>query len=119
MSEVPCYSWGMLKIIPSPHAVQRAKTRAGWCRRTLERMLERIYYFGLTPERCGRQLRDYLASIDANDVARFARVYGEHIFIFGHEAGADQVALVTVLHLPADLRSLAHRARSRSFSGPN
>ena len=105
----------MIKLVPTPHAVQRARTRTGWCRQTLERMLDRVYYFGLCPEDCGRRLGDYLESVRTMELARFARLYGEHVFIFGREGPEDEVSLITILHLPAEYRPLAQRARARSL----
>ena len=101
----------MLRLCPSPHAVARAKERAGWCRHALARMLERALYDGLEAAECGRALRSYLAAIPAEAHGRFARVYGQHVFIFGKDGTPDTATLVTVLHLPHELRSAAQRAR--------
>ena len=101
----------MMNLCPTPHAVQRAKERTGWCQRTLNRMLERIFYDGLTSEDCSRRLRVYLADIMYALPSRFARIYGEHVFIFARENDPNEVALITILLLPADLRPVAHRDR--------
>ena len=108
----------MIRFTSSPHAVERAKLRTGWCRQVLERMLERIFYFGLSPENCGRPLREYLDAINVGDTARFSRIYGDHVFIFGRDItvdSADELALITILHVPNELRPMAHRARARTL----
>lgn len=103
----------MIKLTSTPHAIQRARERAGWGRRTLDRMLERIFYDGLGASDCRGFLGEYLAVVKARDVARFARVHGEFVFIFARERSPDEVALVTVLNLPGHLRDLATRLRAR------
>ena len=103
----------MMKLYPTPHAIQRAKERAGLCRQSLERMLERIYYDGLFPDACPSRLRDYLDSASTTGESRRACVYGEHVYVFGSNPEPDVLSLITVLQLPGDLRSLAHKARAR------
>ncbi len=105
----------MLQLCPSSHAVVRAKERAGWCRHALARMMERALYDGLGAGECGRALRSYLTTITAEVPTRFARVYGQHVFIFGKEGTPGTATLVTVLHLPHELRSAAQRARQSRY----
>lgn len=106
----------MIKLTPTRHAVQRARDRTGWCRHSLERMPERVYYFGLAPDGCCRQMHDYLASVAFGESTRAVRLYGNHVFVFGQETAPDQLSLITILHLPPELRALAHRDRSRSIT---
>jgi hypothetical protein len=105
----------MLQLLPSPHAVVRAKERAGWCRHALARMLERALYDGLEAGECGRALRSYLTDLTAGSPNRFARVYGQHVFIFGKDGTPDTATLVTVLHLPHELRVAAQRAKQSRY----
>ena len=99
----------MQNLYPTPHGLQRAKERAGWNRRSALRMLERALYDGLRAEECGRALGTYLRSLAARNAGHFARIYGEHVFIFGKDGSPTETALVTVLHLPHPLRSAALR----------
>lgn len=101
----------MLQLCPSPHAIVRAKERAGWCRQSLARMLERALYDGLEAAECAGALRRYLVALPEGGPSRFARIYGEHVFIFGRDGTPDSATLVTILHLPHALRAAARRAR--------
>ncbi|MCF7864354.1 MAG: hypothetical protein K9L89_06170 [Kiritimatiellales bacterium] len=103
----------MLNLYPTPHGLQRAKERAGWNRRSALQMLERALYDGLRAEECGRTLCHYLRDIAARNAGHFARIYGEHVFIFGKDSTPTDAALVTVLHLPHSLGSAAKRARQQ------
>ncbi len=85
--------------------------RTGWKQRTLERMLERVIYVGISPEDSSPALRRYLASV-ANDSGRyFGRVYGEHVFVFARDMAGKDLSLITILNLPPHLRPIAHRDR--------
>ena len=106
---------GVIKLIPTQHAVQRAKVRTGWCRHALERMFDRVFYFGLGEADCSGRLRDYMDKVSFNEVAPVVRLYGDHLFVFGHGCQADEMALITILHLPIELRALAHRTRAKSL----
>ena len=99
----------MIKLLASHHARQRARQRIGWRRRTLDRMLERIFYDGLGEDECTRRLSDYIAATTDPD-AGLTRIYGEHIYVFGR-ARPDEIVLLTVYQLPPEFRSIAHAAR--------
>ncbi len=99
----------MVKLLESHHARERARQRIGWHRRTLERMLERVFYDGLGPEDCSHRLGDFVAAT-VNTAAGLSRIYGEHLFLFTRDH-ADEVVLLTVYPLPSELKSAAHRAR--------
>lgn len=103
----------MLHLTLSPHALDRAKERAGWSRRTLERMLVHVVYDGLAADECAGALRHYLSGLPDGGPTRFVRVYGEHVFVFAREASPNAANLVTVLHLPLPLRAAARRARAQ------
>jgi len=78
-------------------------------------MLERVFYFGLGADACCGHLRDYLDKVSFNENAPVVRLYGHHVFVFGEGSNPDEMALITILHLPVELRALAHRARTRSL----
>ena len=99
----------MVKLLASHHARERARQRIGWHRRTLDRMLERVFYDGLGPEDCSRRLGEFVAAT-VNTAAGLSRIYGEHLFLFTRDH-ADEVVLLTVYPLPSELKSAAHRAR--------
>lgn len=107
----------MIQLCTTPRAVLSAKERTGWCERALDRMLERIFYDGLTANDCGSSLRGYLAALKDSLPSRFARVYGEHVFIFAHEPDPNVVSLITILLLPGELRPVAHRAKINQRRG--
>ena len=79
-------------------------------------MLERVYYFGLGAESCCGHLRDYLDKVSFNEKAPVVRLYGHHVFVFGEGSQSDEMALITILHLPVELRALAHRVRTKSLA---
>lgn len=105
------YAGHMLCLQHSPHGRARARQRAGWSRQALERMLENVVCDGLGAAECAGALHRYLANLPQRKPARFVRVYGEHIFVFGRESTPDVATLVTVLHLPHAYRPAARRAR--------
>ena len=79
-------------------------------------MLERVYYFGLGAESCCGHLRDYLDNLSFNEKAPVVRLYSHHVFVFGEGSKSDEMSLITILHLPVELRALAHRARIKSLA---
>ena len=79
-------------------------------------MLERVFYFGLSAEACCGHLRDYLDKVSFNEKAPVVRLYGHHIFVFSEGSKPDEMALITILHLPVELRASAHRTRSKSLA---
>ena len=79
-------------------------------------MLDRVFYFGLGKEDCSGHLRDYMDKVSFNEMVPVVRLYGDHLFVFGNRCQSDEMALITILHLPAELRTLAHRARAKSLT---
>lgn len=79
-------------------------------------MLERVFYFGLGPESCRGPLRRFLELKGLEETSPVIRLYGDHVFVFGHGFHPDEMALITILHLPLELRPLAHRARAKSLA---
>jgi hypothetical protein len=86
------------------HARRRGKERLGLPLRALERLVPKVLQDGRTRSdyRRGRVQR-YLDGL-ANDPLHHGkadniRIYGEHVFLFNADT------LITVLHVPHDLRS--------------
>jgi hypothetical protein len=94
----------MIQLAATTHAFQRARERTGWNRNALIRMLDRIFYFGIRADSPHKKLRDFLSNLPGDYADRDARAYGEHVFVFAHDAPGEAV-LVTVLPLPHDIRS--------------
>ena len=74
-------------------------------------MSERVFYDGLGPENCPRRLNEFIASTTITEKG-LRRVYGEHLFLFGRET-PDELCLITVYQIPAELKPTAHEARRR------
>ena len=102
----------MITLLASCHANERARERIGWHRRTLDRMLERVFYDGLGPTDCQGRLNEFMAASVTAEACALTRIYGEHLFIFASDQ-PNVVVLKTVYPLPAQLKSTAHRARYR------
>jgi len=94
----------MVQLAATTHAYQRARERTGWNRAALQRMLDRIFYFGVSANSPHKKLRDFLSNLPGDNADRDARAYGEHVFVFAHDAPGEAV-LVTVLPLPHDIRA--------------
>ena len=101
----------MIHLFASDHALVRARERAGWHRSTVYRMLERIFFDGVPPSTRRRKLREFLIQYEAEEPNRFARAYGNHVFLFARGHAADEAVLVTVLPLPFELRDVVCAAR--------
>ena len=102
----------MITLLATHHANERARERIGWHRRTLERMLERVFYDGLGLGDCPRRLHEFITANVTSDACGLTRIYGEHLYVFASDQ-PNVVVLKTVYPLPAALKSTAHRARDR------
>jgi hypothetical protein len=100
----------MIKLHTTRHARLRARQRIGWHHRTLERMLERIFYAGRSADECPDLLEAYLDARHSA-TAPLLRIYGEHLFIFTRDA-VDEAVLLTVYRLPAAYKTITRRARA-------
>ena len=98
----------MVKLTATRHATRRARQRVGWPARSLDRMLERIFYDGLGPDECPRDLRAYLSS--GIGARALCRLYGEHQFYYTRDQ-PDEIVRLTVYPLPARWRAAARCAR--------
>jgi hypothetical protein len=102
----------MITLLATHHANARARERIGWHRRTLDRMLERVFYDGLGLSDCPRRLHELIAASVTAEISGLTRIYGEHLYVFARDQ-PNVVVLKTVYPLPAALKSTAHRARHR------
>lgn len=100
----------MVKLHATRHAQLRARQRIGWHHRTLERMLERIFYAGLDADERDEVRHDYVAS-RRSDIALVTRIYAEHLFLF-NRATVDEVVLLTVYRLPSGFKNSSRRGRA-------
>lgn len=100
----------MLHLVATAHAYERARQRLRWHARTLERMLARVFYFGVSAEDCTRELRGYLEELPHEPGQNVVRVYGQLVFIFARDEAAASARLLTVYPLPGTHRAAARRA---------
>jgi hypothetical protein len=108
----------MIRFSLTSHALQRAKERAGWRGVTLARMVDRVFFTGVGANTPCRKIREFLRSVQAEHAGRYARAYGEHVFLFATGETYDEAVLVTVLRLPAELRAAARDAKRRRWPAP-
>jgi hypothetical protein len=104
---------GMLHLIATAHACQRARERLRWHARTLERMLDRVFYFGAAANDCPRPLQRYLDELPHEPGQTVVRVYGQLVFIFARDETAATARLLTVYVLPGVHRAAARRVQLR------
>jgi hypothetical protein len=104
----------MIKLFASLHARERARERMSWHHRTLERMLDRVFYAGLGADECADALQGYVSSRQS-DTELLPRIYGEYLFLF-NRASVDEVVLLTVYRLPSGFRNRARRARGTDWN---
>ena len=82
------------------HAFDRLKERNGWNKKTIKRMVEKIYNTGTEVKDV--KSKPWLTSITKKISNRpvFYKIYGQFIYIF------DCKTLVTVLHMPKNVKAL-------------
>jgi hypothetical protein len=78
-------------------------------------MLGRVHAAGIEAGDCPGPLRDYLQAVSYSENAPVIRLYGFHVFLFKEGIQPDEMILITILHLPVGLRSLANRMRLRGL----
>lgn len=94
-------------ITLTDHAKEQAKSRLGWNEPALARMAEKAMAEGVKHAETRGKLNRYITKLYlSHGSANNTRIYGEHIFLF---AGP---VLVTVLHLPHEMRQAARSAAS-------
>lgn len=106
----------MIQLAITDHAFERAKERAGWNRSALTRMLERVFYDGVAASTPRKRVSEFLSSYEVQEPNRFARAYGEHVFLFTRADAPDSAVLVTVLQLPRELRHPTREARRLAYA---
>ena len=103
----------------SQHAYERARERLNWGERTLERMLERVHWVGLTAGRCSAAVRRFLESKVRAEAphkgATYGVIHGEVLFIFARTPAEVCSTLVTVYQLPGEMRTRLRAQRRREF----
>ena len=83
------------------------KQRAGIKRQSVERVALRAFERGVTHKQCTGKLRKYIDKTwMKNKRAPNIRIYGMMVYIFSVEE-----TLITVLHLPNDLKGLVRKLR--------
>lgn len=85
------------------HGEDRLDERVGLSRTASERLVRKVLDLGLKREETSGPLRRYLNRRKMNNVI----VYGEHIYLF------DREILVTVLHLPNNLKKIVRKLMKR------
>jgi len=105
----------MITFVITDHAFERARERLCWHRRTLSRMLERIFYDGLSPDELPPRLRAAVNLHPEENRPTSSRIYGEHLFLFGRDLPG-QADLITVYALPRAVRPLIHHTRRSRFA---
>mgnify|MGYP000847802410 CR=1 FL=1 len=99
-----------MSIKITTHARQRAEERLNWSTHTLERMIDRVFYFGIAAEHARGRVARYLeAAQDTADVV--VRAYGEHLYVFAKDPLRTTIALVTVYEVPVPIRPLLRKHR--------
>jgi len=96
------------KLALTEHACKRARQRFRWNVSTLERMSKKAFESGLKRKNTNGRLKKYLDKLwnDHKHVNNF-RLYGETLFVFSNNR------LLTVWHLPPNLRPLAKVFQSK------
>ena len=95
-------------VVLTHHACKRARERFSWNPSTLERMSGRAFELGLKRKNTGGRLKKYLDGLwDNHKEANNLRLYGETLFVFSNHL------LITIWHLPPELRPLAKVFRSK------
>jgi len=90
------------RVALTEHACKRARERLSWNESTLERMSIRAFESGLKRKNTNGLLKKYLDELwEQRKQANNLRLYGETLFVFSNNK------LLTVWHLPTELRPLA------------
>jgi hypothetical protein len=90
------------RVALTEHACKRARQRLSWNAATLERMSKKAFESGLKRKNTNGLLKKYLDHLwNEHKYANNLRLYGETLFVFSNHR------LLTVWHLPPDLRTLA------------
>lgn len=101
-----------MKLIITNHARLRAKQRFNWRLESLKRMAIRSIKSGLDVTNANGKIQKYInnLAINHNGRANNVKIYGEQIYLFRDEV------LLTVLHLPNELKSISRKTRGRKHN---
>lgn len=92
----------------SDHAAQRLKERLGWNASAQQRMANLALERGLKHTDTSGRLRRYFDKLFlSHGSGNNTRIYGEHVYIIQGQT------VVTVLHLPNDLKRAARQAAGK------
>ena len=96
------------RVSLTEHARKRARQRFSWNESTLERMSVKAFESGLKRKNTNGHLKKYLDELwNEHKHANNLRLYGETLFVFANHR------LLTVWHLPTELRPLARVFHSK------
>lgn len=88
----------MEKPEATDHAYNRAKERFSWKKKTLDRMMRKAYYEGITHADTVGTLNSYITDLWSQyERANNIRIYGENIYLFRFNK------LITLYRLPTEL----------------
>ena len=97
-----------MTAILTDHAVLRGKERLNLNRKSLQRMADRALEKGVRHSDTNGLLNKYLSDIwDKRHSINNLRIYGEILYLF------QDVVLVTVLWVPAELKGILAKTRRR------
>lgn len=79
----------------SKHAYERMKERNGWSKKAADRMLEKVYFGGIRPDKVKGYLKGWInRKADMYEDDREFVLYGEKLYIF------NEGTMLTVLPVP-------------------
>lgn len=88
------------KIIITDHAYDRARKRLKWSSSTLNRMINRIYYEGISSKNSKGTLKIYFEKLNnRNSQCNNIRIFGNSVFFFMNNR------LITMLPLPLEIKN--------------
>ena len=91
----------------SDHAYKRARERLSWKPSTVDKMAIRAWVSGYTLSELSGGLRRWIEKKGEDYVARYYRVYGEYLYIYGYSLGT--ATLATVYNIPSEYVKLIPR----------
>lgn len=88
-----------MKVIVSRHAQERLKERCGLNKKSIQRMAEKAYTYGISRVEMNGRLHKWATSIARSGVSNATNVklYGDKLFLF------DRAILVTVIQVPSNI----------------
>lgn len=99
-----------MNYVITVHAQQRGRERLNLGLRSLERMMERVFYFGIGAEQAHGRVARYLAEKES-EIGTIVRAYGHHLYVFAQDPTCSTLSLKTVYEVPVPLRPLLRKHR--------